>query len=255
MRYRSGAIALMVALSTFIVYPVFAQSDSAEALLRKAEQSIYPDAFIMKTKLQTLKSGSVESTMEMTITYKRGVGSRIELLSPPRSHGIRFLQKDSNLWMFNPQAGTSRAIRLSNGASFQGSVFSNGDLANPQYSKQYAVRIAGTETIVQPTMGTVKAIVIEGIARNERAPYSKIKLWVRATDDLLLRAEFYAKSGLLFRTMVCSDVREIAGAQRPTVLTMKSMDQKNRESIMTIEALQSNPSLSDSVFTLSALTR
>lgn len=248
-----GLLALVLAVG--LSFPIFAQSDNAEAILRKAERSIYPDAFDMEATLATYQSGSVLSTLEMTIRYKRDIGTRIELLSPPRSRGIRFLQKGSNLWMFNPEGGTSRAIRLSSSAPFQGSVFSNGDLAKPQYSTQYDVRVAGTETIEQPTMGRVDTLIIEGTARNDRVEYSKIKMWVRSSDDMLLRAEFYAKSGLLFRTMVCTDIRELAGAQRPTVLIMRSMDQKDRRSVMTIGDLRKDPSMPDAIFTLSALTR
>lgn len=253
---RGRAITLLaLGLAVGLSFPLFAQSDNAAAILRRAEQSVYPDVCVMEVTLATYRSGSVLSTLEMRIRYKRDIGTRLELLSPPRSRGIRFLQKGSNLWMFNPEGGTSRAIRLSNSASFQGSVFSNGDLTDPHYSKQYDVRIAGTETIDQPTIGKVNTTVIEGTARNDRVEYSKIKMWVRSSDDMLMRAEFYAKSGLLFRTMVCTDIRELAGAKRPTVLIMRSMDQKNRRSLMTIHGLQIDPSMSDAIFTLSALTR
>lgn len=234
---------------------VGAQTLSAEQILRKAEQSVYPDAFRMGATIETLKSGTVESRMEMSIRYKRKVGTRIELLSPPRSRGIRFLQRQESLWMFNPAAGTSMAIRLSPRASFQGTVFSNRDVGDPQYSQQYHVHLVGTEEIEQSGVGPVKAIVIEGIARNERVAYAKVKLWVRADNYMMLKAEYYAKSGLLFKTMAFTGVKELGGAMRPTVIRMRSMDQKNKESVMTIQSLTVDPSLPDAIFSLAALTR
>lgn len=253
--FAAAFTVLFIGIATVAFTQSAASSQTANEILRKAEQSVYPDAFTMKVTMKTLESGSVESHMKMNITYKRKVGTRIEILSPSRSRGIRFLQKDSSLWMFNPRAGTSQAIRLSPRASFQGSVFSNRDIGDPQYSQEYNVRVAGNETIDQPGLGKVKAIVIEGTARNERVAYSKMKLWARASDLMLLKAEYFAKSGLLFKTMEFTDIRRMAGAERPSVLRMKSMDQKNKESIMTIDELQRDPALSDAIFTLSALTR
>lgn len=234
---------------------VHAQSLSAEQILRTAEQSVYPDAFEMRATIETLKSGSVESRMEMRIRYMRKVGTRIELLSPPRSRGIRFLQKEESLFMFNPRAGTSQAIRLSPRASFQGTVFSNRDVGDPQFSQQYRVRVVGTETVRQQGVGQVKAIVIEGIARNARVAYARVKLWVRAQDYMMIKADYYAKSGLLFKTMEFTNVGEMGGKMRPTVIRMRSMDQKTKESIMTIHSLTVDPSMSEAIFTLAALTR
>jgi len=232
-----------------------AQGVTPEEVIRQAEQSVYPDAFLMHASLQTLESRHVVSTMVMSVSYKRGVGSRIELLEPPRSRGIRFLQKEDALWLFNPQAGSDEAIRLSPRAAFQGSVFSNRDVGDPQFSLQYDMRITGTESLDHPQLGKVDVMLLEGTARSQTVAYSRVKLWVRPGDYLLLQAEYYAKSGLLFKRAVFSGIRELAGRERPTTISMVSFDQPARESIMTITSLSEKPDLPDSLFTLAALTR
>ena len=232
-----------------------AQGATPGEVIRQAEQSVYPDAFLMQASLQTRESQRVVSTMVMSVSYKRGVGSRIELLEPPRSRGIRFLQKEDALWLFNPQAGTSQAIRLSPRAAFQGSVFSNRDVGDPQFSLQYDMRIVGTESLDHPQLGKLDALLLEGTARDQTVAYSRVKLWVRPSDSLLLQAEFYAKSGLLFKRAVFSGIRELAGKERPTTISMVSFDRPDTESIMTIASLSEKPDLPDSLFTLAALTR
>jgi outer membrane lipoprotein-sorting protein len=232
-----------------------AQDLTADQIVRRAEQSVFPDAFVMQAALTTMESSSESSKMEMSVSFKRNVGSRIELLSPPRSRGMRFLQKEGALWLFNPQAGSSQAIRLSPKAAFQGSVFSNRDVGDPQYSTEYVMSVSGTETIDDPRLGPVPTVVLEGTARNEMVAYSRVKLWVRSSDDMLLKAEYYAKSGLLFKRALFTGIRVLAGRERPTVIRMVSFDQPDRESIMTIASLQEKPDLPDSLFTLAALTR
>jgi outer membrane lipoprotein-sorting protein len=258
---RSFALRLAAAFTVALLGPcvrpplLHAQGLSAEEALRRVEQSAFPDAFVMRATLATLDSGQETASMEMDITYKKGVGSRIELLSPPRSRGIRFLQKEGALWLFNPVAGTGQAIRLSPRAAFQGSVFSNRDLGDPQYSTEYDVRFGGTETFTHPQLGAVPVVVLEATARNPQAAYSRLKLFARATDYLLLQGEYYAKSGLLFKRQLFTGIRDMAGRERPTVIHMVSLDQPNRESVLTIEQMELKPDLPDSMFSLSALTR
>jgi outer membrane lipoprotein-sorting protein len=232
-----------------------AQELTPEQALRLAEQSVFPDAFVMRATLKTLDSGEESSRMLMDISYKKGVGSRVELLSPARSRGIRFLQKGGALWLFNPQAGTGQAIRLSPKAAFQGSAFSNRDIGDPQYSTEYDVRLLGTEQLDHPQLGSVSVLVLEGTAKSPETAYSRLKLFVRASDHMLLQGEYYAKSGLLFKRQVFTGIRELAGRERPTVIRMVSLDRPNRESVITIERLAEQPDLPDSMFTLTALTR
>ena len=253
MRKITFAFALVGLVFSESLQPAEAQALTADQVVRSAEQSVFPDAFVMHATLETLPAESPR--MEMTVSYKRNVGSRIELLAPARSRGLRFLQKEDALWLFNPQAGTSQAIRLSPKAAFQGSVFSNRDIGDPQYSTEYVMRLAGTETIDHPDLGSVPTIVLEGTARNESVAYSKIKLWVRSSDDMLLKGEYYAKSGLLFKRALFTGIRELAGRERPTVIRMISLDQPDRESVMTITSLEEKPDLSDALFSLAALTR
>ncbi len=255
MRKITFAFALVGLVFSESLQPAEAQALTADQVVRSAEQSVFPDAFVMHATLETLQSGESPPRMEMAVSFKRSIGSRVELLAPARSRGLRFLQKEDALWLFNPQAGTSQAIRLSPKAAFQGSVFSNRDIGDPQYSTEYVMRLAGTETIDHPDLGSVPTIVLEGTARNESVAYSKIKLWVRSSDDMLLKGEYYAKSGLLFKRALFTGIRELAGRERPTVIRMISLDQPDRESVMTITSLEEKPDLSDALFSLAALTR
>jgi len=252
---RNLYLGMIIIILCAFTSTLYGQDLTAEQIVRKAEQSVYPDNFVMRATIETLKSGEVESHMDMEIRYKRDTGTRIELLAPARSHGVRFLQKEGNLWMFNPRAGSGQAIRLSPRASFQGTVFSNRDVGDPQYTTEYTVRVVGRESIDVQGSGQVDAIVVEGIARNAQVAYAKVRLWIRAKDYMILKAEYFAKSGLPFKTVEFTNIRRLAGKERPSVLRMLSMDQKDRVSIMTIHDLVEDPAMADAIFTLSALTR
>jgi len=95
-----------LALATFVGFPglVFGQP-SADELLVRAENSIFPNSFQAEITLVTREGGEVTSEMQLSLDYKQDVGSYMEILSPARSRGLRFLQIDDTLWMYNPRAG------------------------------------------------------------------------------------------------------------------------------------------------------
>ncbi|NBC28470.1 MAG: outer membrane lipoprotein-sorting protein, partial [Spirochaetes bacterium] len=184
-----------------------------------------------------------------------GVGTFIEITAPARSRGIRFLSKEENLWLYNPRSNSRRAIRLSPRDSFQGTLFSNHDVGDPQYTDDYEARQLQDEGINHPQMGAVETRVIEALPTTDEAPYGRIKMWLRAEDLIPVQMEYYARSGLLFKRMYLSNITELAGAHRPAVMRMESLQLQNAFSRVEILTLEERTDLSDRRFTEANLTR
>ena len=157
--------------------------------------------------------------------------------------------------MYNPRSGSNRAIRLSPRAAFQGSVFSNRDLSDPQFTGDYEVSVSGTETITHEELGEVPCYVLEAEARDESVAYARIRLWIRRSDSLLLRGEYYAKSGLLFKRAEFLGIRQLAGRQRPTEIRMVSQQAHGTAGTMVIHALETHDALPARQFSQTYLTR
>jgi hypothetical protein len=80
-------------------------------------------------------------------------------------------------------------------------------------------------------------------------------MWIRRDDLIPLRMEYYARSGLLFKRMTLSGIRELAGARRPAVMRMESLQLENAYSEVEIRELEARPNLPDRRFTQASLTR
>lgn len=228
---------------------------SAESLLEQAENSLYPDNFYMRMRIVTERPDRRNTDMVFEVYYKDAVGTFIEIQEPSRSRGIRFLSKEENLWLYNPRSNSRRAIRLSPRDSFQGTLFSNHDIGDPQYTDDYQARRLSDETIEHPELGSVETQVIEATPTSDEAPYGRIVMWLRQADAVPLQMEYYARSGLLFKRMYLSDIRELAGAERPAIMRMESMQLENAFSEIRILALEERNDLSDRRFTEANLTR
>jgi outer membrane lipoprotein-sorting protein len=246
---------LMVVLGGLVGTPQAAQAQDAQELLERAETSLYPDRFEMRIRMKTERPDQRNSDMVMESLHDDGQGTRIEILEPSRSRGTRFLRKGDDLWMYNPRSNSSRAIRLSPRDSFQGSVFSNNDVGDPDYSDDYSASYNGTEEIQHQELGTVETHVITATAKHPKAAYGKIKMWIAQESFIPLEMEYYAKSGLLFKRMTLSDIRELAGRRRPALMRMESLEIENAYSTVEILELEKRESISPRLFSQRALTR
>jgi hypothetical protein len=254
-RRRARVYGLALVLLILLAPATAITQPSADELLLAAENSVFPNSFRADVTLATREGGETISEMQLRISYRHETGSYMEIVAPARSRGLRFLQVEDSLWMYNPRAGGGRAIRLSPRASFQGSTFSNRDLSDPEFADDYSVELDGSETIEHPDLGSVECWVLNATAKNEQVAYARIRSWVSKGSRTLLRSHYFAKSGLLFKTARFRDIRELAGARRPTTVEMRSRQQSDRVSVMTITSMEAVDDLPDRLFTRRYLTR
>lgn len=250
-RIRKGLLAALLLTLLTIALP----AQSGEEILERAEEALYPENFYMKVDMNTHKPGRRDTMMAFESYHRDGAGTFMEVTAPARSRGMRFLQKEEDLWMYNPRSNSRRAIRLSPRDSFQGSAFSNNDVGDPDYSDDYDVRLAGRESLNHDELGSVETIRLELTAKRETTTYGRIVMWIRESDDIPLEMEYYAKSGLLFKRMTLSQIRELAGRQRPSFMRMESLEQDDFYSTVEIEEMEVRDNLPDRYFSQANLTR
>ncbi|WP_020611903.1 outer membrane lipoprotein-sorting protein [Sediminispirochaeta bajacaliforniensis] len=237
------------------VSTIFAQTPRAEELLHKTESIINPSIYRSEMSIRTVKPGERESIMAMEVFYKEDAGSFIEMTEPPRSRGLRFLEKETNLYMYNPKSNSRRPLRLSPEQSFQGTIFSNNDISDPKYTDDYSAHFSDGETIEHPDFGDVTCLVIIAEAKSRKAPYGSIKIWINAENLRPLRFDYYAKSGLLFKSMILSDYKDLAGDLRPALMHMDSYEIEGAYSEVVIHSMEALSDIPDSRFSTAALVR
>ena len=254
MKDAARLLCAAVLLTSAFVPRASAQAVDANALIRAMDLAMYPESYFSVTVMKTVKPSGEATTMTFEASYKHGVGSRMEITAPARSRGIRLLQKDDSLWLFNPRSGSRRAIRLAARDSFQGSAFSNSDVSETEFSGKYNATVLRSESL-QVDGSPRPCTVIEAVGKDRASPYAKIDIWIDAADSVPYRMDYYAHSGLLFKRMTLTRLREVAGRERPTLYRMESFDQPGLYSEVSIDTLEARTDLADRIFTEADLTQ
>jgi outer membrane lipoprotein-sorting protein len=224
-------------------------------ILAELDKIRFPEQFFQRVTLRTLAPGEADKSMTLESSYKKGQGTYMEIQDPPRSKGTRFLNKEGSLWMFSPKSGSTKPIRLAPKDSFQGSAFSNSDVSKTTFSDDYSATVEAEETVSHPELGSVVCYRLRCDAAKPDASYGKIMMWLRKSDLIPLKFDYYAKSGLLYRKMAMSQYKMLAGRLRATHMEMESIDKVGTKSIITIEVLEERSDIRDSLFNLNNLTR
>jgi hypothetical protein len=232
-----------------------AEDIDASAALKAADAIMYPPSFSLTLSVRTERPGKDPASMELSVSHKDGVGSFMEILSPARTKGTRFLQTDEALWMFSPRSGSRSALRLSPRESFQGSALSNNDVGDSSWSNDYVTSPAGTEKAKSADFGEVEAWKIVGKAARKDVPYGEVRLYLRMGDLLPLKIEYFAKSGLPLKTMELSGYAMAAGRLRPHRMIVSMDDGTGERSVVDIRDLRAREDLPDAMFNQSWLTR
>lgn len=246
---------IIIVITINIGFGVYAQEISADSLLQITEETLMPIQYYSEIEMTTYKPGKPEKVMAMNSWYKKDMGSFIELTAPSRSRGTRMLSKNNSLWLYNPKSSSSRALRLSPKDNFQGSVFSNNDVGDPQYTDDYTAELRESITVRHEELGEVECYVLDAIASNNTSPYGRIEMIITIEGNIPLWMTYFAKSGLLFKKMSFSRFSDVAGKIRPLNYRMDSVEEQNTYSVVNITTLEERNDLPDSMFTQNRLTR
>jgi outer membrane lipoprotein-sorting protein len=155
---------------------------------------------------------------DTTRTYKframKGPDDKIRLwfFEPASAKGQEMLRVGDNMWVYMPNL--KRAIRLASRESFQGGDFNNADALRVNYVADYSPAFGDS--------GDKANYLLDLTAKTKDAAYDKIKLWMRKGDLIPVKAEYYAASGKLLRSMEFADVKDFHGLKRPSHLVMKN---------------------------------
>ncbi|MDA3949131.1 MAG: outer membrane lipoprotein-sorting protein [Spirochaeta sp.] len=244
-----------------------AQSYTADELMNLADDALFPESFFATMRMTTVRPGRRDTEMLFENYHREGAGSFMEVKEPRRSAGMRFLQKNDDLWMYNPRSSSRRALRLSPRDSFQGSVFSNNDVSDPNYADDYTAVFDGTEVVTHPETGRVTTVKITATASHDESAYGTIEMWLMPEGSagagsaagnlrvIPLQIDYYSRSGLLFKRMTLLEIGELAGARRPAVMRMESLEEAGAVTTVRLETLEARDDIPERLFNQQELTR
>ena len=200
----------------------------------------------------------------MTITYRDGDvrnltydawafgtnQSFLEFTSPARDRGSRFLRLEDAMWIFLPRVGKSVRIQghmLRQG--LMGSDFSYGDASeNPSMQDDYDAVLEGEEIL-----DGRRTYVVNLTAKRRDLAYQRRKVWVDAERWVPLKEERFARSGMLLKTALLSDVRRVGNRWYPFRIEMDDALQTDTRTVLQMLNVELDVPVPDEVFTLTYL--
>jgi outer membrane lipoprotein-sorting protein len=158
---------------------------------------------------------------------------RIWFSEPAAVRGQEMLRQGENLWVYLPNL--KKPTRLASRESFQGGDFNNADVLRVHYEADYKAQVL-------PKTSVPDAWELELVAKTGEAAYERIKLWMRKSDGMPVKGEYYASSGKMLRAAEFADVKSFGGFRRPARIVMKNMLNPKRWSEMLMSSF--NPKVS-----------
>jgi outer membrane lipoprotein-sorting protein len=183
-----------------------------DQLLAKYDATMSPKTFDALMVMVAHRQDDTTRTYKMRVMKGLDDKLRIWFFEPAAAKGQEMLRVGDNMWVYMPNL--KRALRLASRDSFQGGDFNNADALRVNYVADYTPKMGES--------GDPALYLLELTAKSKDAAYDHIKLWFAKADLMPNKAEYYAASGKMLRSMQFSDVKDFHGHKRPGHLVMKN---------------------------------
>lgn len=240
---RISGIVLAVGLVTFSMS--WGQQPSADEILKKSIESSYPDQFVAVDKLENFEKSEFLSVYELRVFKKGSDKALLEVLAPEEAKGQKILRVGDEVVILFPE--NCRIVPLTTRQNVLGTSFTVADVLRVDLVKDYNAKLLGAEKIQDR-----QAYKLELTAKDETVPFARVLYWADAENFLPLRSEYYTETGKLLRRAVYEERKELAGALRPSKVTIENALEAGTKTVMTILEMEASE-LPDSMFTQQSL--
>jgi len=191
-----------------------------------------------------------ERTFSMQAWTQGEKNSLVRVTEPKRDAGNGTLILDKNMWSYSPKV--NRIIKIPSSMmsqSWMGSDFSNKDISkSTDIIDQYDHTLVGTEEKDGHNFYTIQSIPHEEAA----VVWGKEVVTVR-DDYVMIRQEFWDQDGVLVKEMNAFEIEEMGGRTVAKRMRMNKTETPDEWTEMSVNAIDFDVDLPDSIFTLSNL--
>jgi len=227
-----------------------AQDMDAAAILAKVDAN-QTYATIRYEGTMEIRSGSRTKTKSM-LAWAAGSEKALIEFTNPEDRGVRMLKLGKNLWMYFPSERDT--VKISGALLRQGlmgSDFSYEDMMESENLKSlYAATLLGRETVEGRDCYVLRLAASAG-----DVSYAARKLWVDAERFVVVRAELFAKSGMLLKVSRTLAVQKIGARYFPSSVEFSDALKKNSRTVVTMTSLVLDAPIDEAKFSLQALTK
>jgi outer membrane lipoprotein-sorting protein len=232
--------------------PVALTAQNASEIIQRSEDAIKGKTS-QGTFEMTVITPSYTRTMVMDSWWVGNDKALIAIKSPKKEAGNKWLKIKNEMWSYLRNTETTIKIPPSMMMqSWNGSDFTNDDLVRESnLVKDYDQLVVGTDTVGGSRCWKIRLIPHPEVA----VVWGRIDYWVRTSDDLPARQEYFDEKGRLVRTMEFSTVATMGGRKIPSRWTMiNNADPGHRTEFRILNVAFDVP-ISDHVFSLRELER
>jgi outer membrane lipoprotein-sorting protein len=243
--------ALVLALSLLAAPPASSQPTALE-IIRRSDELMRGDSHSGRYRM-TVKRPDWERSMEFEFWAEGTEKSFIRILQPAKERGVTFLKLGREMWNFIPRI--NRVIKIPPSMmleSWMGSDFTNDDLVREaSIVDDYEHRLVREDTIEG------QSVYIVELKPKPDTPiaWDRIVEWIRESDYVPLRAEYYNQRGERIRTMLFSDVTWFGDRSIPARMELVEEKKPGRGTVLLLEEMEFNTPIESSVFTQQNLRR
>ncbi len=154
---------------------------------------------------------------------------------------------EDDQWLYLPAMRKTRRISASDkGDSFMGSDFTYEDMERDDLD-EFEYKLLGAADAAGEPCYKIEGIAVSESKKKETS-YNKREFWIRKSDYVLLKINYYNKKGDFFKILTFSDIRIINGKPRAHKLVMENFQRKHKTELL-YEEIKLDEGLSDSLFT------
>jgi outer membrane lipoprotein-sorting protein len=231
---------------------LLAQQPSADELVRRSDNAVRGKTEEGNVTM-TVKTPDWQRALELRYWAVNPDKTFIRVTGPAKEAGTGTLRLGTNMWNYLPSV--ERTIKIPPSLmleSWMGSDFTNDDLVRESsLVTDYDHRMNG-----ETTEGGDACYRIIATAKPE-APvvWDRIVLYVRKSDSIPRREEYYDRKGKLQKVLSFEDIREAGGRLYPMRWKMVAVNKPGRETTLQFTKLTLDRPIPNSVFTEENLQR
>jgi len=243
---------LALGLAVLVGGAAGAAAQDATEIARRSDQAL-KGRTQEATVSMTVKTPDWERTLELEYWYANPDHTFIRVTGPAKEAGTGTLRIGTNMWNYLPQV--ERVIKIPPSLmlqSWMGSDFTNDDLVKESsLVEDYTHAITGEDT-----QGGDACYRLEATPKPD-APvvWGKLVLWIRKSDYVPRREEYYGERGELRKVLAFDDVRRVGDRDYPMTWTMTSVTKPGHETTLIYHEAQFDRPIPDRVFTQQNLKR
>ena len=239
---RAGFKVFCFAVALGLPAPAAAQDPAARDILDRVETLLWGKNVQGEYEM-TITTPRWQRTLALRAWMERPRRSFIRILGPAKEKGIGSLRIGAEMWNYLPNV--ERTIKIPPSMMLQpwmGSDFTNDDLVkSSSIVDDYVSRVLREEG---------PAYVLELIPKPDAAVvWGKILYWVRKSDFIPLKEEFYDERGALVRVRSFSEIRPMGGRTIPTKWEIRPSDKPGNSTTILVKSAVYDRSIDAEIFT------